>query len=49
MAGQAQAQAPGLAPIQARPGFVLPEPSSAVLLGLGVLGLIIGRRAARKD
>ncbi|MFA7584982.1 MAG: PEP-CTERM sorting domain-containing protein [Novosphingobium sp.] len=28
--------------------IVLPEPSSTVLLGIGVLGLLIGRRAARK-
>lgn len=43
MAGPAQAQAKGQA------GIILPEPSSTLLLGLGVLGLIVGRRAARKD
>jgi len=29
-------------------GFVLPEPDSLVTLGLGIAGLLIGRRVARK-
>ena len=40
IASPAMAQAPGVA---------LPEPSSTLLLGLGVLGLVVGRRVARKD
>lgn len=35
-------------PAHAAGGFVLPEPDSLVTLGLGIAGLLIGRRAARK-
>jgi hypothetical protein len=36
------------APAYAAETMVLPEPGSLTLLSLGVAGLIIGRRAARK-
>ncbi len=29
-------------------GAVVPEPSSMALIGLGVLGVIVGRRGARR-
>lgn len=35
-------------PAHAAGGFVLPEPDSLVTLGLGIAGLLIGRRVARK-
>jgi hypothetical protein len=36
------------APAHAAETMILPEPGSLTLLSLGVAGLIIGRRAARK-
>ena len=35
-------------PAHAQTGGILPEPSSTVLLGIGLAGLLIGRRFARK-
>jgi hypothetical protein len=35
-------------PAMAQVGTPLPEPSSTVLLGIGIAGLLIGRRFARK-
>ena len=35
-------------PAHAAAGFVLPEPDSLVTLGIGIAGLLIGRRVARK-
>jgi hypothetical protein len=36
------------APAFAGNGTAVPEPSSMALFGLGVLGVIVGRRGARK-
>lgn len=36
------------APAHASGGIELPEPDSLVTLGIGIVGLLIGRRAARK-
>lgn len=35
-------------PAMAQAGTPLPEPSSTVLLALGIAGLLVGRRFARK-
>lgn len=35
-------------PALAQASMSIPEPSAAVLLGLGVAGLLIGRRVARR-
>ncbi len=35
-------------PAMAQGGISIPEPSDLTLFGLGVVGLILGRRAARR-
>ena len=35
-------------PAQAWNGVQIPEPSNMALFGLGVLGVLVGRRAARR-
>ena len=47
-AGLAFVAALGASPAVAASGIAIPEPSDPWLFALGVVGLLVGRRAARK-
>ena len=47
-AGLAFVAALGASPAVAASGLAIPEPSDPWLFALGVVGLLVGRRAARK-
>ena len=48
LAGLALVAALSASPAAAAGGIALPEPSDPWLFALGVVGLLVGRRAARK-